>query len=256
MKKISWFWMAISSIILIVVFVSFQQFGKLSPSADMLTEQEAEKLVQERYQGVVSSIKTDKQQYHIELEKQNQLYTIKLDSTNGKVLSFTQRNSESLTPAPSQNPQQNAELSEEKIKEIILSELVNGTIASIEKIDNGSDLFYKAIVVDKENQTTITVDAFSGRILSSNSIPIKQQPKTLTEKEAAEIARTEVQGEVEDIWFETENNQSHYLVKIETEDDREAIVQIHAITGNIMTVSWDDYESKQNDSNDNGHDDD
>jgi uncharacterized membrane protein YkoI len=256
MKKISWFWMAISSIILIVVFVSFQQFGKLSPSADMLTEQEAEKLVQERYQGVVSSIKTDKQQYHIELEKQNQLYTIKLDSTNGKVLSFTQRNSESLTPTPSQNPQQNAELSEEKIKEIILYELVNGTIASIEKIDNGSDLFYKAIVVDKENQTTITVDAVSGRILSSNSIPIKQQPKTLTEKEAAEIARTEVQGEVEDIWFETENNQSHYLVKIETEDDREAIVQIHAITGNIMTVGWDDHESKQNDSDDNGHDDD
>jgi len=250
MKKISWFWMAISSIILIVVFVSFQQYGKLTPSADILTEQEAQKLVQERYQGVVSSIKIDKQQYHIEMEKQNQLYTIKLDSTNGKVLSFTQKNAETLTPNPSQSLQQNVELSQEKIKEIILSQVVNGTIASLEKIDNGSDSFYKGIVVDKVNQTTITVDAISGSVLSSNSIPIKQQPKTLTEKEAAEIARTEVQGEVDEIWLETENNQSHYLVKIETEDDREAIVQIHAITGNIISVAWDDHESKQDDIDD------
>jgi uncharacterized membrane protein YkoI len=246
MKKISWFWVAISSIILIVVFVSFQQFGKLTPSADMLTKQEAQKLVQERYQGVVSSIKLDKQQYHIELEKQNQLYTIKLDSTSGKVLSFIQNNSETITPTPPQN----VELSEEKIREIILSEVVNGTIASIEKIDNGSDSFYKAIVDNKENQTMITVDAISGSVLSSNSTPIKQQPKTLTEKEAVEIARTEVQGEIDDIWFETENNQSYYLIKIETEDDREAIVQIHAITGDVMSVAWDDHESKQNKNDD------
>lgn len=252
MKKISWFWVAIISIILIVVFVSFLQFGKLTPSAEILTEKEARKLVQERYQGVVSSIRIDKQQYHIELEKQNQLYNIKLDSTNGKVLAFSQKNSETLTPTPSQTPQQNVELSQEEIKDIILSQVVGGAIASLERINKGSDSFYKAIVVDKENQSTFTVDAVSGRILTSSSIPIKQQTKTLTETEAAEIARAEVQGEVDDIWFETENNQSHYLVKIETEDDREAIVQVHAITGNIMSVRWDDHDA----SDDNSHDED
>ena len=41
MKKISWFWIAICSLLIIIVFVSWQQVGKLTPSAEILTEQEA-----------------------------------------------------------------------------------------------------------------------------------------------------------------------------------------------------------------------
>jgi uncharacterized membrane protein YkoI len=110
-------------------------------------------------------------------------------------------------------------------------------------------------VNDKEKQTTLTVDAFSGNILSSTSLSITQQPKTLTEKEAVEIAHTQVQGEVDDIWLETENNQTYYLIKIETTDDREAIVQIHAITGEVMSVGRDDHESKQKKKGDEDDDD-
>jgi uncharacterized membrane protein YkoI len=195
MKKISWFWVAICSIILVIVFVSFQQFGKLTPSADMLTEKEAEKLVKERYQGNISSIKLANQQYHIELEKQNHLYSVKLDSSSGKVLSFTQTGTGTATgttttkPTPAQTPPQQEEVKEET-------------------------------------------------------------PKRLTDKEAVEIAVTQVQGEVDDIWLETENNQTYYLIKIETNDDREATVQIHAITGDVMSVAWDDHESKQKENED------
>jgi uncharacterized membrane protein YkoI len=195
MKKISWFWVAICSIILVIVFVSFQQFGKLTPSADMLTEKEAEKLVKERYQGNISSIKLANQQYHIELEKQNHLYSVKLDSSSGKVLSFTQTGTGTATgttttkPTPAQTPPQQEEVKEET-------------------------------------------------------------PKRLTDKEAVEIAVTQVQGEVDDIWLETENNQTYYLIKIETNDDREATVQIHAITGDVMSVAWDDHKSKQKENED------
>lgn len=188
MKKISWFWVAICSIILVIIFVSFQQFGKLTPSANMLTEEEAEKLVKERYQGNISSIKLANQQYHIELERQNHLYSIKLDSSSGKVLSFTQTDTITSEPTPSQPPPQQGEISEDS-------------------------------------------------------------PKRLTDKEAVEIARTQVQGEVEDIWLETENNQTYYFIKIETNDDREATVHIHAITG-AVTVAWDDHENKQKENND------
>jgi uncharacterized membrane protein YkoI len=250
MKKISWFWVAICSIILVIVFVSFQQFGKLTPSADMLTEEEAEKLVKERYQGNIASIKLANQQYHIGLEKHNHLYSIKLDSSSGKVLSFTQNDTEASNPTPSQTPVQKVELTEDKIKEIILSLVVNGTIASLEKVDNGSDSFYKAIVNDTENQITMTVDSVTGSVLSSTSISRNQPPKTLTEKEAVEIARTQVQGEVDDIWLETENNQTYYFIKIETNDDREATVHIHAITGDVVSVAWDDHKSKQKENDD------
>lgn len=250
MKKISWFWVAICSIILVIVFVSFQQYGKLTPSADMLTEEEAKTLVKERYQGRVSSIKLSDKQYHIELEKQNHLYTIKLESTSGKVLSFTQIDSKNSNPTPSQTPSQTVELPEERIREIIHSEVVNGTIASLEKIDNGTSSVYKAIVNDKEKQTTITVDAISGTVLSSTSTLINEPAKRLTENDAVQIARTQVQGELDDIWLETESDQPYYLVKIETNDDREAIVQIHAITGDVMSVAWDDHEQKGKDEDD------
>jgi uncharacterized membrane protein YkoI len=190
MKKISWFWVAICSIILVIVFVSFQQFGELTPSADMLTEEEAEKLVKERYQGNISSIKLANQQYHIELEKQNHHYSIKLDSSSGKVLSFTQTGTGTTTtkPTPAPTPPQQDEVKEEP-------------------------------------------------------------PKRLTDKEAVEIARTQVQGEVDDIWLETENNQTYYFIKMETNDDREATVHIHAITG-AVTVAWDDHENKQKENDD------
>jgi uncharacterized membrane protein YkoI len=184
MKKISWFWLAICSIILVIIFVSFQQFGKLTPSADMLTEEEAQEIIKQRYQGNVSSIKLANQQYHIELENQNYLYSIKLDPSSGKVLSFTQTGTTTTKPTPSQTPPQ------------------------------------------------------------QDAIP-EEPPKRLTDNQAVQIALTQVQGEVDDIWLETENNQTYYFIKIETNDDREATVHIHAITGEVMSVAWDDHENKQ-----------
>ena len=191
MKKISWFWIAICTLLIIIVFVSWQQVGKLTPTAEILTQQEAATIIQERYQGNVSLIKLANSEYHIELEKQDQLYVIKLDAESGKVLSFAQANSTSTTPTPSPTPSQppKVELSEEE---------------------------------------TI------------------QPPKRLTENEAVQIATLKVLGEVDDIWLETEHNQTYYFVKIETKDDREATVVIHAITGEVTSVTWDDHESKKN----------
>jgi uncharacterized membrane protein YkoI len=249
MKKISWFWVSICSLLIIIVLISWQQFGKLTPSAEILTEKEAKELVQERYQGRVSTIKLSSQQYHIELEKQNQLYIIKLDAESGKVISFDQSSAATPTPTPTPNPPLDVELSEEEIKKIAL-EAVKGSLVSLEKINNNLETTYKVIVNEAEKQTTIIISAVSGSILSSTSTSINQPPKRLTEKDAIDIAQKQVQGELDDIWLETENNQTYYLVKIETNDDREAIVQIHAITGEVISVTWDDHDSGKNDDSD------
>lgn len=177
MKKISWFWAAICSIIAIIAIVSWQQFGKLTPSEDILSEQEVQVIIQQRYQGEVSQIKFIDQQYQIELEKQNRFYLIKLDAEGGKVLSFVQTR-------------------------------------------------------------------------SATQKPVNEPPKQLTETDAIQIALNQVNGEVDDIWLETKNNQTYYFIKIETADDREAIVQIYAITGEVMSISWDDHSEKEKDDND------
>ncbi|MGP4061203.1 PepSY domain-containing protein [Halobacillus sp. H74] len=62
----------------------------------------------------------------------------------------------------------------------------------------------------------------------------------ITEEQAREAALKEVDGTVDDVDFETEDEVSFYLVEVEKEDESEATIQVHAITGEIMTVSWDD----------------
>jgi uncharacterized membrane protein YkoI len=245
-KRLSWFWVTMCSIIIVIVLVSWQQFGKLSPSAEMLTEQEAQKLVQERYQGEVTLLKLADQQYQIELQKQNKLYVIKLDAKSGKIISFDESN-ESTAPQP--DPPSKSELPEEELKQIVLN-AVNGSLVSFEKIDTNQQPSYKAIVNEADKQTTIIVDATSAAFLSTTSSVINQPPKRLTENEAIIIAKSQVQGEVEEIWLDIEGDQTFYLVKIETIDDREATVQIHAITGDVLSVSWDDHTSDKKEDDD------
>nr|WP_263328267.1 PepSY domain-containing protein [Neobacillus sp. Marseille-Q6967] len=247
MKKVPWFWLSILLIFTIILFVSWQQFSKLTPAADFLTEKEAIDLVESRYQGQVSEIKMMDQQYNIELEKQNKLYTINLDAESGKVLKFSEAKATQPTPAP----QNKDELTEEEIKKIILTQ-VNGAITSLEKKLDKQSPYYQAVVDSPDQQTTILVDAVSGNIISSESNKKNEPAKKLKESDAINIALKQVQGEVDNIWLESIDDQTYYLVEIETPDDQEAVIQIHAITGEVFSVTWDDrkHEEKEKEDDD------
>lgn len=263
MKKKNWTWILIIFLLFLLVFYgSWQKFGSINASADLLSKQEARNLIQERYQGTVKQITLAGQQYHIELEKQDHLYKIKLDALEGKVISFSKIES---AKSPPLNPQPVTILSEEEIKKIILAAAKNGTITFFEKTESNGKIIYKAVVKETNKQTTLTLDAITGNILSSTSMTINETSKRLTEAEAKVIAKKQVNGDVEHIWLETKGDKTYYLVEIETQDDREAIVQIHAITGNVMSVSWDNHgqdddkeddDSKNRSKDDNNDDDD
>lgn len=238
MKKKNWPWILIIFLLLLLVFYgSWQKFGSINASADILSKEDARFLIQDRYQGTVKQITLVGQQYDIELEKQDYLYKIKLDALEGKVLSFSKSES---AKTPTANPQPVTLLSKEEIKKIILA-VANGTITLLEKTESNGKTIYKAVVKETNKQTTLTVDAMTGKILSSTPLIINETSKRLTEAEAKVLAKKQVNGEVEHIWLETKGGKTYYLVEIETQDDREAIVQIHAITGTVMSVSWDDH---------------
>jgi uncharacterized membrane protein YkoI len=257
MKKKKWAWLLIIFLLLLLVFYgSWQMLGSINASADILSKQEARNLIQHRYEGTVKQITLVGQQYDIELEKQDKLYKIKLDALEGKVLSFSK--SESVKTLPP-NPLPVTLLSEEEIKKIILA-VAKGTITFFEKTESNGKTIYKAVVKETNKQTTLTVDAITGKILSSTPIIINETSKRLTEAEAKVLAKKQVTGEVEHIWLETKGSQTYYLVEIETQDDREVIVQIHAITGNVISVSWDDHgkddDNEDDDSKNHSKDDD
>ena len=53
------------------------------------------------------------------------------------------------------------------------------------------------------------------------------------------IASAQFTGEIEDIDFENTADGGYYLVEIDTAEE-EVTVQIHAITGKILSVSFDE----------------
>lgn len=73
-----------------------------------------------------------------------------------------------------------------------------------------------------------------------------QQPGSrLTEEQAVELALKEVSGTLEDVDFEDSEQGGFYLIEIEQpgqgdEDGQEATVQIQAITGEVLSIVWDD----------------
>ncbi|MEH7744743.1 PepSY domain-containing protein [Neobacillus drentensis] len=244
MKKKTGFWMIIGFLIFaFLIYFSWQMFGPTEASDEILSKQAAQKLVQDRYQGTVIQIKLTDEQYHIDLEKKDTIYQIELNAISGKVLSFIKKE----TKSPPLNQPEVTIKSEDEIRKIILAK-VKGTITSFEKITSEDETIYKAVVKEGNNQTTLTVDAHTGEILLSTTTQNNtSSTKRLTEEEARDIAKKQVNGIVEHIWLETKGEQTYYLVEVETQDDREAIVQIHSITGNVMSVSWDDRSSDDDD---------
>ena len=67
----------------------------------------------------------------------------------------------------------------------------------------------------------------------------EQKPILLTEQQAISIASTQFTGEVEDVDFENTADGGYYLIEIDTAEE-EVTVQIHAITGKILSVSFDE----------------
>ncbi|MGG3469884.1 PepSY domain-containing protein [Neobacillus pocheonensis] len=244
MKNKLWIWLFFCFFIA-GIFITWQMLDHTNASAQLLSKQDAEKLVEKRYQGTVTQIKLAGQQYHLKLEKQNYLYQIKINATNGKILSF-QRIENNSVP---QNQPPSSILSEEKIKTIVLAE-AKGTIASLEKLESNGEPIYKAVVTEGNKQTTITINAVSGSIISSTSININEPPKRLTEAEAGKIAAKQVNGIVDHIWLETKGEVTYYLIKVKTKNGLEAVVQVHAITGNVLSVTWDDHKKEDNNKTD------
>jgi len=65
------------------------------------------------------------------------------------------------------------------------------------------------------------------------------KPILLTEQQVISIASAQFTGEVEDVDFENAADGGYYLVEIDTAEE-EVTVQIHAITGKILSVSFDE----------------
>ncbi|QQZ63355.1 PepSY domain-containing protein [Paenibacillus sonchi] len=72
--------------------------------------------------------------------------------------------------------------------------------------------------------------------------PSAAPQRVVSEKEAVELALREVPGELDDVDTGINESGAFYLVEINTSDKREAVVQVDAISGSIMSVTWENQD--------------
>ncbi|RJE83857.1 hypothetical protein D3P07_23890 [Paenibacillus sp. 1011MAR3C5] len=85
----------------------------------------------------------------------------------------------------------------------------------------------------------------------SQSPPPEKSPNPsvlLEEADAITIALEKVNGTLKEVELEQEGGKWFYFVELETKDGREATVQLHAGSGKVQSVTWDDDDDDEDDS--------
>ncbi|WP_050181645.1 PepSY domain-containing protein [Domibacillus robiginosus] len=131
-----------------------------------------------------------------------------------------------------------------------LAEQYGGTVK--ESTQSGKEFHY-TIAVPEQGEYSMTVDSETGELMAVTRLkaeaakkPEEQTSETeenngqLTPEEAEKIALTKVPGTVDDIEQGDEEEAGSYLVDINAQNGEEATVRINAISGEVLSISWDD----------------
>lgn len=187
--------------VLIIVNAVWSPF---SPSTSaMSTDEVVEEVLSQYPGGEITKTTLDGGVYRLELQSATGTYEMTVDSRQGDIVSIQQLNERASQPPTEPDPD----------------------TPPSEPADHG----------DKE-ATGGTTGGESG-----NGSGTSEPPATMITKEyAIKLSLEKVPGTVEDVEYRENKSSRYYLVEIEREDGREATIQVHAITGKIMTVTWDD----------------
>lgn len=261
MKKERFIWMIGGAVITVVIFIIAQQFVFGTSSAEHLTEAEAEQLVLSTYNGEVEQITDEGETYQLTIRLDRGSYLIVVDKALGDIIDIDliEANDQIVEKEPSieqnedderedSNEQEIVEddteaaednettvIDEQGAREIAL-ENREGEVVEAEFIQEENDSYYNIEVQADDTSTFLQIDALTGDIFYEE----QKRVTLLTQNEAAQIALDQVFGEIDDIEIKEINGEIYFLVEIETDDDDlEAVVQVHSVTGET-TIYWEE----------------
>src|SRR5690606_26226610 len=219
--------------LIIVVAGQLYTAGKLT-KAETMPKQEIRTQLAEIYDGEVDGLLLDGSVYKATMSKAGAEYDVEVDAVSGKVLSLIQTKETSKPDIVSGTDEGNQTQVEPTPNE---ADNAEGEVAESKTSDNGES----KTEVPKQDANKAT----------EQSKPVKQEkPKKtvlITEQQAVKIGMAKLPagmvGEVDDVDFVNSTDGGYYLVQIDidTDDDMDEVTyQIHAISGKVMTVTWDD----------------
>ncbi|WP_440895064.1 PepSY domain-containing protein [Amphibacillus sp. Q70] len=273
---------AIASIIggLIVFTIAFFIFQS-SPSTSQATmsEEEAERLALEQYQGDVLSVEYDDGRYEIEIKGDVASYELKLDAETGEILSLEEKTDsnqvasekETNENATSQDENRNQEKDDSTnqennettqnankngTKNVVISDLdameiahdrvPNATMVEFELDSDDGQLYYEIEMHTDDQEIDLEIDAYTGEIImySFDQLEGTRQGYSdiMTIKEAREIALAEdSEAVIKEINLDRDDGKYYYEVEMKT-SRYEIELDIDAQTGEIVELEYDDWD--------------
>ena len=239
MDNRKWLWLAaIGASALIVVVVAVMA---LRGGGEVMAAADAEAKLKQMYGGEVREIVQDGEVYRATLERNDGVFEAVVDSDGGAIISMEK--TESVDPIPEADMK--AKIAEQYGSEPTAIALKDNVYsATVEDESRTTEAEYDAVTGEQINESVTDKKPAKEEPAKEETPPAQEVPKPsvrLTPGEAAAIAVKEIPGELDDdIEFEETQDGGYYMVQVETGDDREADIQVHAITGEILTVAWDD----------------
>ncbi|MCG7343674.1 PepSY domain-containing protein [Sporosarcina sp. ACRSL] len=235
--KIPWF-IAIVLTVIIVIAGQLYTSGKLT-KAEAMPKEEIRTQLETIYDGEVKDLVLDGSVYKAIVTKIGAEYEVEVDAATGNVLSLFQ------TKETSDIVMDSGESTEETMPSAEKSAGQKSENSMTEKADEKAADKTPSNVPEKPKSD---VNKTTTKPKPSNQ-PAKQEKKRvlISEQEAMKIGLAQLPagtvGEVDDVDFVNSADGGYYLVEIDidTEDDMDEVTyQIHAISGKVLTVSWDD----------------
>lgn len=230
--KKTWLLPLLLAIIVLVIGVIFIQ--GLFSKEEQMTKEEVEQQLVLMYGGTVEDLTFQDEIYSAEITRSGGIYSAKVNATNGQVLAMTL-----IEKIEEEAPKL---LSEQEVKDMI-GEKYHNDVEGLTLNEEGETPTYEVEVAKNQTLLKVIVNAQTGEVMKEEEQPSSTKNTLITREEAIEIALGQLYGEVEYVKFIDNEDGGYYLVEIEQdrdEDDIEAVFQIHAITGKIMTIEWDD----------------
>lgn len=228
-------WLIPLLIVIVIALIAIFYRGNFFSQDEPLSREAVSDQIEKMYEGTVDKIKVQKGVYIAELTRTDAVYQVEVDMVSGNILSLKQ-----LTEVEEKSQKV---LSETEVTDII-AEHYDSEIERMTLNDEAEEVVYEVEVVEDQALVKIIIDALSGEVISEEPQG-ETDPKALISREqAVKIAFTQLKGDVEYVEFKQTENGGFYLIEIEQNNDNgknlEAVIQIHAITGEILSVVWDD----------------
>lgn len=210
----------------------------LSIWAETLSEADVRERVSQKYGGEITELVHQGDQYDVELVQETGVYKLTMDAKSGEILSMKHSdNFASQTPNMPIDQKPEDAVNEPNHPEPADPNDPHGPGNPIDPNDS-SDPNGQQRPDQPTNPGEDIQPAEPNNPSPEDQTP--QQPRRITANEAGIIAVNEIGGYVDDIDLEEVGGTIYYMVEVEFSDDTEAEVQIDVLTGEIISIVWDD----------------